>query len=236
MNMRNCVAGLLVTLTVANAAWAQRPEVSAGSPSAATARSLSCYSTKGESYEALERRALKTALRGAQRVSAHDLTVNVRSGVSRFVDRKPYRDGLSGFHWLYCGYLPSLQAHLIGVFDEDLFSGKLLLDRTGQAIDAGRTIYPSPGGKLFLAANQTDGKGLEDWVLSDLSGRKLWAGPSGLTQNDTILVEYENPRWVGDNAIRVEAVCSDQSGAKGSATLVREGRTWRWKSDLHCER
>jgi hypothetical protein len=235
MRVWSWTAGLLVAGAVASAAWAQRPEASAKPPSAAEGRSVSCYSARGESDEALERRALKTALRGAFRVSAHDLTVNVRSGVSRFVDRKPYRRELSGFHWLYCGYLPSLQAHLIGVFDEDLFSGKLLLDQTGQAIDAGRAVYPSPGGKLFLAANQTDGKSLEDWVLSDLSGRRLWAGPSGVTKNDAVLVEYANPRWTSDSAIRVTARCADGSG-KDAATLVREGRTWRWKSDLRCER
>src|SRR5262249_9773764 len=137
-----------------SAAWAQQPEAPAAPASAVEARSVSCYSPSGLSDEALERRALRTALRGAWRVSAHELTVNVRSGVRRFVDRKPYRQELTGFHWLYCGYLPSLQAHLIGVFDEDLFSGKLLLDRTGQAIDAGRMVYPSQRGKLFLAANQ----------------------------------------------------------------------------------
>jgi hypothetical protein len=239
MKFWSWTVGLLVAGAVASAAFAQPPQAPAAS------RSVSCYSPKGESDEALERRALKTALRGASRVSAHELTVNVRSGVRQFVDRKPYRQELSGFHWLYCGYLPSLQAHLIGVFDEDLFSGKLLLDGTGQAIDAGRTIYPSPGGKLFLAANQKNGQALEDWVVSDLSGRKLWSGPSGLNSDDVlvrsgmmhseILVEYGNPRWTSDNAVRVTARCADKDGAKGVATLVREGRTWRWKSDLRCE-
>jgi hypothetical protein len=230
MNMRICVAGLLAALTVATGAWAQQP---AGP---AAERSATCALTQSSSYEALERRALKTARRGAQRVSAHELTVNVVSGVRQFVDRKPYRDGLSGFHWLYCGYLPSLQAHLIGMLDEDLFSGKLLFDGSGKAVDAGRTVYPSPNGKLFLAANQTNGQALEDWVLFDLSGRKVWAGPSGLTgSQDAILVEYENPRWIGEGAIRVTARCKDQGGAKGQATLSREGGAWRWRSKLECQ-
>jgi hypothetical protein len=216
---------------VASVAWAPPARAAA----AAADRSVSCDLQSNNSYEALERRALKTAPRGARRVSAHELTVNVVSGVRQFVDRKPYREGLSGFHWLYCGYLPSLQAHLIGVFDEDRFSGKLLFDRSGQAVDAGRTVYPSPNGKLFLAANQTNGKALEDWVLEDLSGRKLWAGPSGQTNaGDAILVQYENPRWISDGAIRVKATCNDGGRAKGEATLAREGGSWRWRSKLQC--
>jgi hypothetical protein len=231
MNMRSCVAGLLAALTVASGAWAKPPE---GRAAAAEGRSASCYSPSGLSDEALERRALKTALRGAWRLSPHELTVNVQSGVRRFVDRKPYRQELSGFHWLYCGYLPSLQAHLIGVFDEDLFSGKLLFDKTGQAIDAGRTVYPSPSGKLFLAANQTNGKALGDWVLSDLYGRRLWSGPSGVTQGQDILVLYGDPVWIGAGKLRAAATCNDQGRKTGQATLVREGATWRWTSDLRC--
>jgi hypothetical protein len=120
------------------------------------------------------------------------------------------------------------------MFDEGLFSGKLLFDGSGNAIDAGRTVYPSPSGKLFLAANQTNGKALEDWSISDLGGRKLWSGPSGLTgSQDAILVQYENPRWTGDG-IRVTARCNDAGGAKGQATLSRAGGQWRWKSDLQC--
>jgi hypothetical protein len=227
MTIRHWAAGLLVMGAIANPAWAQSPQAPAGPEG----RSVSCYANG--SYEALERRALTTALRGANRVSAHDLTVNTVAGVMRFTDRKPYRNGLSGFHWLYCGYVPKLQAHLIGVFDEDLFSGKLLLDRTGKALDAGRTVYPAPGGKLFLAANQKNGRALEDWVLSDLAGRRLWAGPSGVIEKDAVLVDYATPRWISDSEIRVTARCSG-GGAKGSATLVREGGAWRWRSKLQC--
>jgi hypothetical protein len=223
MNIWTWTAGLLVAGAIAGGASAQPPP--------AEARSVSCYANGG--YEALEQRALKTALRGANRVSAHDLTVNTVAGVMRFTDRKPYRNGLSGFHWLYCGYVPKLQAHLIGVFDEDLFSGKLLFDRSGKTLDAGRTVYPSPGGKLFLAANQKNGNALEDWVLSDLAGRRLWAGPSGLTEKDAVLVEYGTPRWISDREIRVAARCSG-GGAKGAATLVREGDAWRWRGKLQC--
>jgi hypothetical protein len=229
MRFWSWTAGLLVAVAVSSTAWAQPPQAPP-----AEGRSVSCSSARGESDEALERRALKTALRGAWRMSPHELTVSTRSGVSRFVDRKPYRHELSGFHWLYCGYLPSLQAHLVGVFDEDLFTGKLLLDKSGQAIEAGRAVFPAPGGKLFLAASQKNGKALEDWVLSDLAGRRLWSGPSGFSQNDAILVEYANPHWTSDGAIRVSARCADGS-AKGAATLVREGRGWSWKSDLRCE-
>jgi hypothetical protein len=230
MNMRICITGLLAALAVATGAWAKPP----AGPAPAAHGSVTCDLRQSGSYDALERRALKTARRGAARVSAHELTVNVVSGVRQFVDRKPYREGLSGFHWLYCGYLPSLQAHLVGTFDDALFSGMLLFDGSGRAVDAGRTVYPSPNGKLFLAASQTNGKELEDWVLSDLSGRKLWAGAAGSTNASNILVgDYDNPRWVNDGAIRVTIACND--GSKGEATLAREGRTWLWRTRLECK-
>jgi hypothetical protein len=236
MKTRTLLGALCVMAAVASVAWAQRPTPPARPAAAVGGQSVSCDSSQYKSEEALERRALRTALRGARRVSAHDLTVNVASGVRRFTDRKPYREELSGFHWLYCGYVPALHAHLIGVFDEDRFSGKLLLDVSGNVVDAGRTIYPSPNGKLFLGANQTNGNALEDWVLSDLAGRRLWAGPSGSTGSpDTPPVAYENPRWISDDAIRVTAVCGDPSGTKGEATLVRAGRSWRWRRKLQCK-
>ena len=90
---------------------------------------------------------------GAKRTSPHDLAVNYK-GVRRFIDKRPYRVALDGFHWSYCGYLPAMDAHVIGMEDGSLFSGKLLLDRSGRVLDGGQTVYPSPDGKLFLAESR----------------------------------------------------------------------------------
>ncbi len=169
---------------------------------------------------------------GARRPSTHTLAVNYKGGVHRFIDKKPYREELDGFHWSYCGYLPGLGAHLIGEEDGSLFTGKLLLDRSGRVLDGGQTVYPSPDGKLFLAESQVDGEYLSHWVLSDLQGRRLWAGVSGVTGNPD--VEYGDPVWIANDALRAPATCNDKSGRKGEATLVREGKSWLWKSDLRC--
>ena len=233
MNIRCLAASLWLTAAVAGAASAQRSEAPS-KPSAALAPQktadpgLSCDNARDE------RAAIRTAPAGVKRVSSHVLQVNTPSGIRRFVDKRPYREELSGFHWFYCGYLAALDAHLIGMDDEDLFSGKLLFGRSGRLLDAGQTVYPSPDGKLFLAARQRDGKELEDWMLSDLSGRRLWAGDSGVTTNGVVLVQYENPHWTG-GALEVTAICDDRGRTRGEATLVREGRSWRWRSVLTCK-
>jgi hypothetical protein len=236
MKSGSVAVALLIILAAAGAVWAQP---SSGPREPASPRSSgrnadpngSCLDYRGAPKE--ESAALRTAPEWAKRTSDHVLTVRYRDGVHRFVDRMPYRDGLSGFHWSYCGYVPALKAHLIGVEDEDLFTGKLLFERSGRVIDAGGGVYPSPDGKLFLAASQVDGEYLSHWVLSDLKGRRLWAGISGVQGNPDI--EYGAPVWIAKDVVRVSATCNDRGHKTGEATLARGGGTWRWKSDLQCK-
>ncbi len=72
-------------------------------------------------------------------------------------------------------------------------------------------------------------------MLLDASGAVLWTGDSGETRGDIIVSEYQGPRWMGDDAIRVVALCNDRIRTKGEATLVRDGKGWRWRSDLRCK-
>lgn len=88
---------------------------------------------------------------------------------------------------------------------------------------------------LFLAASQEDGSELEQWAISDLSGRRLWAGDSGITKKGIVLQEFASPHWISGRALQVTVTCGDRAGTKGRATLIREGNTWRWKSALRCE-
>ena len=234
---------LAVTLTFGRAAAAQRSDAadvrSSPLPSGMGDQKVSCYDGPALIDDADERRALRGAPEGASRASAHVLVVNTGSGPRRFEDERPEAVELDRFHWSYCGYVAALHAHLIGMEDGSLFSGKLLLDHSGRMLEAGATVYPSPDGKLFLAASQDDGDALEQWVISDLSGHRLWAGESGITKIENKIqvvgLEFEAPRWVSDDALSVTATCGDRVGTKGRATLVREGAFWRWKTDLRCQ-
>lgn len=236
MKSRSLTALVVTALLTAGGAWAQGP---AALVAKVSAKSLTCADFDKDSPVAHESRALRMAPEGAKRVSDHDLAVNTKAGVHRFIDKKPYREELGGFHWSYCGYLPALRAHLIGMEDEDLFTGKLLLDGDGRVLDGGQTVYPSPSGKLFLAASQEDGDELERWVISDMSGRRLWAGPSGVIKTENKIeiaaLEFEAPLWISDDAIRVTATCGDSLGTKGPMTLTHEGKVWRWKTGLRCK-
>lgn len=238
MNALRLAMALVIGVAVVGSAWTSRSEPAErpalGPMAAGAGQNVSCaYWGKG-SPTAHERQMLRTAPEGAKRTSAHVLTVRYKDGIHSFVDKRPYREELSGFHWTYCGYLPILGAHLIGMEDEDLFTGKLLVDGDGRVIDGGQTVYPSPDGKLFLAESQVDGEELSHWVLSDLAGRRLWVSESGITKKDLVLQEFEAPHWISDNAIQVSVTCGDRAGTKGKATLTRDGNVWRWKSSLHC--
>ncbi len=235
-SMRLAVA--LIVAAASGSAWTSRSE--AASRRAAPAvnqtedRSVSCLDNRDKGFASAEKLAFGTAPEGARRVSDHVLEVRTKAGVRRFVDRRPYRDGLDGFHWLYCGYDPGLKAHLIGVQDDSLFTGKLVFDGDGHMVDGGQTVYSSADGSQYLAESQVNGEYLSHWVVFDRAGRRLWAGLSGTdgTHNNTI--EYGDLRWTPDDTLRATATCGDGKGETGEAILVREGKTWRWKSDLRC--
>lgn len=233
MKTRELVGALCVMALAAGAASAQGPKgVEPRAPVAAVGvdRSVTC-----ENYDdSSEAKAFKTAPKGAKRLSDHVFVVQYESGYRRFADHRPYRDGLDGFHWTYCGYVPALHAHLIGMMDDDLFSGKLFLDRSGRLLDAGDTVHASPDGKRFLAASHRNGEVNDHWMISDLSGRRLWTGSFGVSTGGDAPVLYGDPRWIGNDTIRVPADCNDSSRKTGEGALVHEGGTWRWKSDLRC--
>ena len=123
MKIRQPMTACLLAVAVMGAAPARpggaQARAPAVAPSKAADQSVTC-AADGD-----ERRALRSAPPGSKRISAHVLAVKYRSGVRQFVDKRPYRDELSGFHWHYCGYSPALKAHLVGMDDESLFSGKL---------------------------------------------------------------------------------------------------------------
>src|ERR1700761_2392755 len=114
MAIAKLASGLVMAAVLAAPVSAQHvpPEAS---------RTLSCDFSGKETPAAHERKMLKAAP-DVRRISAHVLQVNAKSGVRRFVDKKPYREELDGFHWTYCGYDVGLDAHLIGMEDGDLFS------------------------------------------------------------------------------------------------------------------
>lgn len=190
-----------------------------------------------------EATALKTAPQGATRASPHVLTVKYQGGAKRFEDQPPYQEAFGGAHWYYCGYVPALRAHLVGKNENALFSGVLLLDDTGQLVDAGQSIYPSPDGKSFLAIRQEQGKEDSLWLVAERSGKTLWDGYAALFRMviekpgrkpvEQVDTWYKDPFWTDGGVLQATAVCNPP-GTEGIASLVSDGGTWRWQTNLRC--
>jgi hypothetical protein len=77
-----------------------------------------------------------------------------------------------------------------------------------------------------------DGEYMGRWLLSDLKGRQLWAGISGVEGKPDI--EFGDPVWIANDVLRAPANCNDRDRKTGEATLAREGDAWRWTIDLQC--
>lgn len=223
---------LLAAIVVACGPRAENGRVTDTSPAISNAvavdQTLVCES------DAEEAQALLSAPQGAKRVSEHTLAVTYRSGVREFIDKKPYGEDLDRNHWNYCGYMPTLKAHLVGLQDGDLFSGKLLLEGNGALVDAGQAVFPAPDGKRFLAAEQLNGADLQQWTVADLAGARFWVGDSGVIEKGYILIEYGNPHWTSASVLQADATCANSSGTKGQATFTIKGGSGSWQTDLKC--
>lgn len=189
---------------------------------------LSC---EGAAQDAkVEASLMKRGPGAAQRIGKHVLEVRVAGITKRFVDQPPFDEELAGTRWHYCGYDAANRIHLLGKSVEDLFTGVLLFDGSGQQRKAGHTIYLAPDGARFLAVEQRSGKDGEDWTLYALSGKKLWTGYAGIVRSgaggDAVYAQYVHPSWNADASLSAKVSCSDT--LKGTVTLqtTRHGLTW----------
>lgn len=194
---------------------------------------LSCDTTK------VERAALTQAPKGARRVEKHVLEVITDKGPQRFIDKPPHAEGeMSGLHWRYCGYNAQAKAHLIGMADEGLFSGDLLLEDTGKLLRAGHTVLFSPSEKEFLAIEQEDGVDGENWAVYDANGKAKWKGYAGTTANvdgiDTVVSTFDHPQWTKQGELTARYVCAS-SKAHGMVALARSpAGDWSWRGNGKC--
>lgn len=195
---------------------------------------LSCES------ESDEKKLLLQAPKGAKRISRHVLEIKFATGVKNFTDKPPHEE-LSGEHWRYCGYNERAGMHLIGIQKEGLFSGKLLIEKTGQILDAGHTIILSPDGQMFLSIEQQDGVDGEDWALYDTTGKKLWGGYAGVLHRlpgntyDSVCAQFENPHFSRQFSIEAKVACGKCS-LGGTVTLRNSNGEWSWKPQVKCDK
>lgn len=174
---------------------------------------------------------IAVAPHGAKR-NGHQLAINWVAGTQVFPDKPPYGEPLDGVWWAYCGYNSSLGVHLLMKQDEDLFTGALLDDTTGQVLPAGQKVLFSPDAKYYLAYEQPDGQDGETIKFYRRDGTKLWEGYDGILHNngkwDAVIANFTNMQW--DNQDRPQAVAQVvPHGPIFQMTLImtKDGK-WDW--------
>jgi len=111
-----------------------------------------CNGSSG-SEDRHEPAALRKAPHGAKRIGKHTLQINWAHGVRRLVDKGCDGEGIGGKCWDYCGYDATLRLHILGHEEDDLFTGALLDDRTGQLLPGGASVNFSPDRKSWTVAS-----------------------------------------------------------------------------------
>jgi hypothetical protein len=198
-----------------------------GSTVGAYGQLLQCHGTSG-SGDRQESAALRQAPHGAKRIGKHTLQINWAHGVRQLVDKGCDGEGIGGQCWEYCSYDATLHLHHIGHEDEDLFTGVLLDDKTGQLLPGGTSVIFSPDRKMYLSVSQWDGKELSDWKLYTRNGTLLWAGDSGLVgKSDEILAEFEDAKWPSSGELLTDYMDSKNNRVVLTLTRIADGK-WEW--------
>lgn len=188
---------------------------------------LQCNGTSGSGNRD-EPAALRQAPHGAKRIGKHTLQINWAHGVRQLVDKGCGGEGIGGQCWVYCSYDATLHLHHISHEDEDLFTGALLDDETGQLLPGGTSVSFSPDRKMYFSVSQWNGKELSDWKVYARSGTLLWAGDSGLVgTNDEILAEFEGAKWSSSGELLTNYMDPRNKKIVLKLTRKADGK-WEW--------
>jgi len=181
-----------------------------------------------EPRSAEESARLQHAPHATKRLAKHELQIGWSSGHRLFKDKPPFLEGsLDGLVWIYCGYSPALELHLIGKNDEQGFTGTLVDDAKGSLLPGGESVLFSPNRKLYIAYSQPDGQDGETLSLYTRSGSLLWQGYNGfLSPDGTILGNFENLHWDLENKLIAEITPNSQK--KNTVALTHRNGKWKW--------
>lgn len=184
---------------------------------------------------------LQQAPNGVRRLDRHTLEVRWQRGRMLFRDSAPFDEPLMGVHWRYCLYDRASGFHLIQKLDENLGTGVLLQESTGQVLDAGRYVIFSPHHRQYFAARQPNGLDGEQWILFSANGHRLWQGLSGINGRDpdVFIAELSQPRWNAQGRLQATHTCmrdyeKPPSPRRQTVTLEFTGGRYRWLPVIPC--
>ncbi|WP_423380306.1 hypothetical protein [Burkholderia sp. LMG 32019] len=172
----------------------------------------------------------------AERIAPHVLRINVEGKTLLFKDIPS--DGLDNIAYTFCGSRGGYS--LIAWDDGGEFTGKLIDERTGRILPAGREVIFSPDGRAYLAIWQEDGLDGDDWAVRYADdGRVSWQGYSFIASRDidnTPLHELSNPKWTASGKLTAEASCRDTPNALVGLIKVQERWSWHVPTSCHPAR
>ncbi|KVG66829.1 hypothetical protein WJ33_26095 [Burkholderia ubonensis] len=171
-----------------------------------------------------EARLLRETQGKATRVSVHLLLVKAAGRVLEFRD-VPSNEALMDVHYAFCGSRDGYS--LVGWANGDVFTGKLIDEKSAQVSPGGLRVIFSPDRQAYLTVEQEDGMDGEDWTVHYANdGKASWKGHS-FFRSKSASIELDDPRWTDNGELIASAVRWDKPDA--IARLVKVGRTWSWR-------
>jgi hypothetical protein len=199
--------------------------------SLASTLTLNCDNAEmGSTNEkAAEARLLLKASGKASRLSEHMLQVTAAGRVLSFRD-VPNDEALMDVRYTFCGSQDGYS--LVGWADGDVFTGKLIEEKSGRVLPDGLQVIFSPDRRAYLAVEQEDGIDGTDWTVHFAdSGKVSWKGNSFIPSKTTS-IDLDNPRWTDKGELIANARCWDNPDA--TARLVNTRGTWSWHVPKDC--
>jgi hypothetical protein len=222
--MKSTLQGFACLLALASVlnqnAWSQA--------SSASALSFNC--DIGDPHQ--EARLLRATNGMAYRHSLHELKLTVAGKELLFKDAPPYDEPLDGVSYTYCGRKEGYS--LVADRNGDLFTGKLIDERTGRVLPAGQEVLFSPDRRAYLASEQLDGMDGPMWTVYSIEGKVSWKGPSFVERahSHENPVALDTPAWTATGELVAKAECGDTSQL---AKLVKSGGKWIWRLPAACK-
>jgi len=169
--------------------------------------------------------------------------VNWEGGVREFRDTGTQDGYLGGTAYRYCGFSEVVGLHLVGVMEEDVFTGALLDHGTGRVMTAGKAVMFTPDGSKYFARVQPNGLDGERWYLYERDGSMFWEGLSGVSEQhpslgyDYFVATLDRPRWNDAGDFQASLSCTiGRAGPVTTVTLTRDGSGWTWLPVIRCPR
>lgn len=174
--------------------------------------------------------------RGAQfvaRHAPHELRVNAGRKNLRFIDKAPSDD--TGIAYRFCdrggGFI------LLRVAEENVFTGLLVDERTGQTLPGGEEVVFSPDGRAYFATEQPSGLDGNHWKIFAANGTLSWSGFSFIPQEgkpDFMQATLSEPTWMPNGELTAVAQCLPNIERKWKVKLIKVSGRWDWRPRKPC--